>query len=382
MAIRMTTLVLLSVSAGAGHVRAAQALQAWCERDHPGVTAVHLDVMDFVPKLFRRIYADSYVTLVERAPSLWGYLYGATDRMDGDARRTRIRQMIERLNTRRLVKRLGELAPDHVVCTHFLPAQLLSRLRARGEFSAPTWVQVTDFDVHQLWIHRHLDGYFAADDEVAFRMRDRGLAVADVHVTGIPIMPAFAVQLDRAQCAREIGVDPQRPTILMMSGGMGVGAIDRLAERVLVACPQAQVIALAGRNAALLARLTTLAEAHGGRLRPLGFTKTIERVMACADLAVTKPGGLTSAECLAVGLPMVVISPIPGQEERNADFLLERGAALKAYDAAGLEFRVRALMDDRERLARMRQAALAVGRPQAARDVLRRVLGATAQGRA
>ncbi len=95
---------------------------------------------------------------------------------------------------------------------------------------------------------------------------------------------------------------------------------------------------------------------------------------------MTKPGGLTSAECLAVGLPMVVISPIPGQEERNADFLLERGAALKAYDAAGLEFRVRALLDDRERLARMRRAALAVGRPHAARDVLRRVLGATAMG--
>lgn len=158
-----------------------------------------------------------------------------------------------------------------------------------------------------------------------------------------------------------------------MSGGFGVGAIDELAERLL-RLPGCQVIALAGRNAKLLATLRELAARHPGRLFPLGFTTTIERVMACADVAVTKPGGLTSSECLAVGLPMVVISPIPGQEERNAIHLLEQGAALHACDAAAVEYRVGELLADPLRRAAMADAARRTGRPHAARAVLDVVL--------
>ncbi len=179
-------------------------------------------------------------------------------------------------------------------------------------------------------------------------------------------MPVFAEKRDRGDCARELGLDPEKTTLLMMSGGFGVGAIDELAERVLRASPEVQVVALAGKNQALLGRLKRLGERHPGRLFPQGFTRTIERVMACADLAITKPGGLTTAECLAVGLPLIVISPIPGQEERNATYLLEHGAALMAYDAAGLEYRVRQLLAEPQRLRAMRAAAKRLGRPDAA----------------
>ncbi len=136
-------------------------------------------------------------------------------------------------------------------------------------------------------------------------------------------------------------------------------------------------MALAGRNEKLLADLRRLAEAHPGRLHPQGFTRTIERIMAASDLAVTKPGGLTSSECLAMGLPMILVNPIPGQEERNADCLLEGGAALKAYDGAGLEYRVKSLLEDPGRLAGLRARALAMGAPKAAERVLRKVLGPT-----
>jgi processive 1,2-diacylglycerol beta-glucosyltransferase len=135
-----------------------------------------------------------------------------------------------------------------------------------------------------------------------------------------------------------------------------------------------QFVTMAGRNETLLAELRTLSQRFPGRLFPLGFTRTVERVMAASDLAVTKPGGLTTSECLAMGLPMVVVSPIPGQEERNADYLLENGAALKAYDEAGLEFRVRSLLEHPDRLDRLRQAATALGKPGAAGSVLDAVL--------
>jgi processive 1,2-diacylglycerol beta-glucosyltransferase len=330
--------------------------------------------MEHVPKLFRKVYADSYLKVVERHPALWGYLYHTSDKQKPDSTLTRLRTALERLNTRSFVKHLDELNPDVVICTHFLPAQILSRLIAKGRFTKPVWTVVTDFDVHALWVHPHLSGYCAAAEEIAWRMRDRGLADTPIAVTGIPIMPAFSQTLDRTACAREYGLDPTKPTFLMMSGGFGVGAIDQLAERLLSIHADFQLIALAGRNAELLARLQTLAAKHPGRLWPQAFTRTIERLMACADLAISKPGGLTTSECLAVGLPMLVVSPIPGQEERNSDYLLENGAGLKAHDAAGLEYRVRELLKHPERLTALRTNAQRIGRPDAAGRVLDEVL--------
>lgn len=369
------SVVVISVSAGAGHVRAAQALEAAAQRWHPGVAVTHIDLMDLVPKLFRTAYADSYIKLVERHPAVWGYLYSKTDREKADSALDRLRIAVERLNTRKLKQVLQALDPDHVICTHFLPAQVLSRKIRKGSFKKPVWVQVTDFDLHALWVHDHMRGYFAANDEVAWRMKERGIPGETIHVTGIPIMPVFGEKRSRAECAAELGLDPRKTTLLMMSGGAGVGGIDALAGRLLELDRDFQLVALSGKNRKLLGRLGALARRHPKRLFPLGFTGTIERVMSASDLAITKPGGLTTSECLAVGLPMIVISPIPGQEERNADFLLENGAALKAWGPAALAYRVALLLRNPKRLAALRTGALRIGKPGAARSVLSIVLG-------
>jgi processive 1,2-diacylglycerol beta-glucosyltransferase len=245
---------------------------------------------------------------------------------------------------------------------------LLSRARAKGRQTPPLWVQVTDFDVHALWIHPHVDRYCVASEEVAFRLADRGVPRDRISVTGIPVMPQFSAQLDRTTCAAELGVDARRFTVLMMAGGAGVGSLDELAARLLPG--DLQLIVLAGRNAELLRKLRTLAKRHPGRLFPLGFTTTVERVMATADLVVTKPGGLSVSECLATGRPMLLVSPIPGQEERNADYLLEAGAAVKAMDGATLAYKLGRLIADPARLAAMSEAAHRIATPHAARDVI------------
>lgn len=368
-------IAVFSVSAGAGHVRAAQALQATAERWYPGVDVVHVDLMELVPKLFKAIYADTYLKVVEHHPAFWGYLYDKTDREKVDSALSRFRVAVERLNTQKLARVLRDLAPDHVICTHFLPAQLLSRKVRKGSFRAPVWVQVTDFDVHALWLHDRMSGYFAANDEVAWRMAERGIPPATVHVTGIPIMPAFGEPPSRCKSATEFNLDPTRKTLLLMAGGAGIGGLEQLAERLLGLDGDFQLIALAGRNERLLASLREIAARHPRRLIPLGFTRVIERVMAASDLVITKPGGLTTSECLAMGLPMIVVSPIPGQEERNADFLLENGAALKACDAGALAWRVARLLDEPRELERLRANAARLGRPDAARSVLAIVLG-------
>jgi len=367
-------ILLLSVSAGAGHTRAAEAIRCCAAVPGSGVTAIHLDVMDFVTPLLRNIYTDFHISLVSRAPTLWGYLYQVTNRAQPDGVLQRTRRWLERQNARRLLKAITTVKPDAIICTHFLPAEILSGLTASGDLACPVWVQVTDFDLHRMWVHEHMAGYFAANDEVAFRMRGQGIASDAIHVVGIPIMPVFAQPLARSTCAREFGLDPCKATLLLMGGGAGLGSLEKIAQRLLAANLDFQLIVLAGNNGAALAALRQLALRHPGRLWAQGHTKQVERLMACSDVVITKPGGLTTAECLALGLPMIINAPIPGQEERNADFLLEQGVALKATDGVTLEYRVRHLLAHPEKLTDMRGKAWALGLPHAAQDVLDIVL--------
>ena len=281
---------------------------------------------------------------------------------------------MERTAAHNLTGWLRELSPDHVVCTRLLAAQCLAHLVAKGVWDRPVWVVVADFDCRRLWLNRGVTGYFVASDEVAFRMRERGPEGARLEVTGIPVMPAFGSRPDRAACAAEVGMDPGRLTFLMMAGGAGLSSMEDAVGRLLRLPGDFQIVALAGHSVELLNRLRRMS-AGDRRLFPMGFTHTVERVMACSDVVITKPGGLTTSECLAAGLPMIVVSQIPGQEERNADYAAERGAALKAIDEATLAYRVGRLLSEPGLLPALRQAAAALGRPGAAGDILRVVLG-------
>lgn len=367
-------ILLLSVSAGSGHLRAAEALRAQAALEDVAVSASHLDVMQFVSAAFRKVYTDFYITLVDRHPALWGYLYRLTNDAPPDGSLQKIRRAIERLSTRSLRREIDAWQPDAIICTHFLPAELLARMRRNGSLDCPVWVQVTDFDLHRMWVHDGITGYFAATDEVAFRMAALGIPPASIHVTGIPVMPAFRAPGTRADCAAGLGLDAQRSTILLMGGGAGLGKLDAVAARLLALPHDFQLIVMAGNNLPALQALQALATRYPGRLLAQGYTDKVEQLMACADLVITKPGGLTTSECLAMGLPMIINAPIPGQEERNADFLLEQGVALKAIDAITLDYRIDLLMTHPAKLADMAARARALGRPDAARAVLDTVL--------
>lgn len=372
-------ILILSVSAGAGHARAAEAIRAQANIDYPHETVVHVDVMQYATAGFRKVYTDFYMHLVNKAPSLWGYLYHYSNEAKRDSTLENLRRRLERWNAKALMRFIAEFRPDAIICTHFLPAEILSRLLSRGELDCPVWVQVTDFDLHRMWVHDRMHGYFAANEEVAFRMREHGILDEQIHVTGIPIMPAFTQVLEREVCAAELTCDPSKTTVMLMSGGGGVGDMASLARRILempvdMQDEAFQLIVLTGKNQQAFNALQSMRSEYSGRLYPVGFTREVERLMACADLIVTKPGGLTTSECLAMRLPMIVNAPIPGQEERNADYVLESGAAMKAVDESALCFRIQQLLREPQRLRQMRQAAASIATPNAAKSVITTVM--------
>ncbi|MEB0161300.1 glycosyltransferase [Glaciimonas sp. CA11.2] len=355
-------------------MRAAEALKA-CAAAYPGTEIVHWDAMDYVSAGFRAIYTDFYLHLVNRHPAVWGYVYQKSDSAHPDATMQKLRRMMERVSTRKLRAAVNLYAPDAIICTHFLPAEMLSREISSQRLACPVWVQVTDFDLHSMWLQPQMQGYFAASEEVAFRMRAKGIPATSVYVTGIPVMPAFSQTLKRVACAAALGLDAQRPIILLMSGGAGIGDLDKTVQSLLNMKDNGfecdfQLVALAGKNLELQNNLQHIVAQHPHRLKALGFSDQVEKLMACADLVITKPGGLTTSECLAMGVPMIIHSPIPGQEERNADYLLEQGAALKAVDLTALNYRLQLLLQNPHLLAELRERCLALGRPRAGREVL------------
>jgi processive 1,2-diacylglycerol beta-glucosyltransferase len=391
----MSRLLLISVSAGNGHVRAAQALAAaaGAEKapDAPQVT--HLDAMQFVASGFRKAYTDGYLALINRYPDLWSYLHRKTDNTPHTATSQKLRRAVERLSSVALLRAVRRHDADAIVCTHFLPAELLLREQRQGRLACPIWMQVTDYDLHNMWLVPELAGYFAATPEVAHRMRAAGLPADRIHITGIPVMPAFSERgnaapgdaalgdaapgdaaLGRNRCAARLGLDAARPVVLMASGGAGVGDLPAMVERALGRPGRFQIISVAGRNEAAKQALDALAAQHAGRLLSIGFTSEMHTLMAAADLVVTKPGGLTISECLALGRPMLLVSPIPGQEQHNAGYLMEEGAAWLAYDAVSLEYKLQRLMSEPAALAAMASRSAALGKPHAARDVLAHVL--------
>ena len=363
--------LILSASSGAGHVRAAQALEKAFEAR--GDCAVeHVDALDYTSKLFQKIYNEAYIALVRRTPGLMGLLY---DRADRPWRHLSRRLALDRLNTGPMIRLLRRVQPDLCVATHFLPAEIIAWLKAKRKIRARHVIVVTDFDVHAMWLCRTVDRYCVAVDEAAEYLARIGVPREALRVTGIPIDPVFAEPKSRREARRRLGLDLDRTTLLVSAGGYGVGPIERLVADLLALGRPWQIVAVAGRAEQVRERLTVLARRAtklrdaATRLHVVGFTDVMDEWMAAADLLVGKAGGLTVSEALARALPMAIIQPIPGQEERNADHLLERGAAIRCNNLPAAVWKIARLMDDPARLARMGVAARAMARPRAASEI-------------
>lgn len=356
--------MVLSAASGAGHVRAAEALVS--AFGAAGLRANHVEVLQYTNALFKKIYADLYVELVNRRPHLLGMLYDALDRPWEFQRR---RLALDRLNTRPLVRLLKEENPSHAICTHFLPAEILVHLRRKRILEIPVGVVVTDFDAHAMWLYRGVDWYFVACEETKVHLSELGIPPETIHVTGIPIDPAFSVRMPKKEARLGLGLDPDRTTVLVSAGGFGVGPVESLVRSLHKVRHPIQIAVVCGRNAPLARRLAAFGEG-GHPMRVVGYTTEMDIWMAASDLLVGKAGGLTSSEALARGLVLVIVNPIPGQEERNSDHLLEEGVAIRCNNLPALAYKIDALLGDRARFARMRSAATCAGRPDAARDIV------------
>jgi processive 1,2-diacylglycerol beta-glucosyltransferase len=363
--------LVLSASAGAGHIRAAQAVERAINEMGVARSVRHVDTLDYTNKLFRRLYSKAYIDLVNNAPEVLGWLY---DQLDKPWKNERRRLALDKLNTRPFVKLLKEYQPDVVVCTHFLPAEIISWLRAKERLHCPQVIVVTDFDVHAMWLCHHYEHYFVALDETREHMIKIGIPPAKLTVSGIPIDPVFAQSKDKQSMRRKHNLKADVTTILVSAGGFGVGSIEHLMSSLLELRHPAQIISICGRNEEMKRQIDELAArvpaGHHVAVKALGYTTEMDELMAASDIVLGKPGGLTTSEALARGLVFVIVNPIPGQEERNSDHLLEEGVAIRCNNLPVLAYKVDKLLDDKVRFAAMQANARRLARPRAAYDIV------------
>jgi processive 1,2-diacylglycerol beta-glucosyltransferase len=366
-----SSVVVLSAAAAAGHLRAADALVTAFEAK--GASAHHVEVLRYTNPIFRKIYSDLYVELMTRQPDFLGWMYKALDRPWQFQKR---RLALNRLNTGPFVKLLKQENPKLALCTHFLPAEILVHLRKKKVFDIPIGVIVTDWDAHAMWLLHNVDWYFVACEETKVYLSALGIPPESIYVTGIPIDPVFGIEKPKRETRIRLGLDPDRITLLVSVGGFGVGPVESLVRAIQEVQHPVQVVIICGRNARLESRLKNLPEARHP-MKIIGFTSEMDSWMAASDLLVGKSGGLTSSEALARGLVLVVVNPIPGQEERNSDHFLEEGVAIRCNNLPALPFKIDTLLSDKERFSRMRQAVKLLARPHAASEIVSIVLGSS-----
>jgi processive 1,2-diacylglycerol beta-glucosyltransferase len=371
--------LVLSAAVGAGHLRAAQAVELALKQVDPTAEVQSLDVLEFTNAAFRRVYGKAYLDLVNKAPHVLGYFYDLMDRPPSSQRKAdRLRLALEKLNMTAFLRFLKSEPWDIVVNTHFLPAELIASLRKSEKLSTPQFTVTTDYETHRLWVNQPCDHYFSATGEGAAYLRHWGVPEGDVTVSGIPIHPAFSEPKDRAACLARFGLTGDRPIVVQLSGGFGVGPIEKIFRGILEVDVPIEVVVVTGRNEKVKAQLEQIAVPPAHRATILGFTEHMDALMAVSDIVVSKPGGLTTSEVLASGAAMAVINPIPGQESRNSDYLLEKGAAVKINNVATLAYKLAPLLRDPAQLARIKENARRVAKPRAAFVIAERALGWTA----
>jgi len=366
--------LILSASAGAGHVRAAQAIEQAILQTSAAREVRHIDTLQYTSKLFRNLYSKAYIDMVNRMPDALGWLY---DQLDKPWKNERRRLAFDKLNTRPFVRMLREHQPDITICTHFLPAEIISWLKAKRKLATRQAIVVTDFDVHAMWLCHHYEHYFVALDETREHLKKLGIPQEKISATGIPIDPVFAIQRDKVVMREKHGLDRDLTTILVSAGGFGVGPIRHLVSSLLELQHPVQVIAICGKNAELKRELeqasANVSRTSGHVMKVIGYTTEMHELMAASDILLGKPGGLTTSEALAAGLIFVIVNPIPGQEERNSDHLLEEGVAIRCNNLPVLAYKIDRLLDDPRRLAEMQANSSRLARPRAAFDIIEKL---------
>jgi processive 1,2-diacylglycerol beta-glucosyltransferase len=377
-------ILILCKSTGTGPRRGAQAVAFALRRLDPSAIVHDVDILQLDYAWLQRRAVKNGVKIQEQEPHRLARLYDLAGKPSSERRYSLADRF--RFWQRDLRGRFGnywmlrsflpflQSEPWDVIVNFGATGGMIAQLRQQGKLHAPQFLVTTDFYTHRANYAKHYEHYFVATEEGATHLKTLGAKKKQISVTGTPVQPEFSETKDRDQCLRAHGLSGDYPIVLQMTGGLGLGPVEKIFAALLAVKTPLEIAVVAGRNQELKQRLEKTVVPPQHRAKIFGLTDRIDELMRAADVLVSKSGGMTSAEALACGLAMVIIEPFPGLEAQNCDFLLENGIAIKNQHLETLPFQLTQLFNDPQRLAQMRSNARRLGKPRAAFDIAQYIL--------
>lgn len=359
-------IAILTLSVGAGHLRASSVIESALRDGGDDLEILLVDAIDLARAWFQWVYVGSYWWMLRYAPGAWRNLF---ERRSRKLHRATAPGWVFRRGCIKVLERFRAFAPELVIATEIGAVEIAALAKREGWFDAPILAVQTDYHAEPPWVQAEVDYYCVGSDEARAQLIGWGASAQRILISGVPIDPGFGSRMDRLEVLRSLGLIPRKPVVLVMGGGMGPAPLDEIV-RSLERCElPLQVIAIAGHNRAMRRRLERLRGRVALDLVIFGWTSRVTELMASADLLVTKPGGVTVAEALAAGVPLLLTEPLPGPEERHVRYLVERGAAVYAESLAQIPELASAVLTSPARRARMVKRHREMARPDAAHAI-------------
>lgn len=360
-------ILFITAPIGAGHIKAAQAVSQTITASHPDLQTEICNVFDFFHPIIGNTILKTYLKILGIFPQAYGAMYSWGNQSELALYG---REIVSRFLARRMVNYIDSFQPSVIVCTHATPAGLVAWSKRKGLLSVPAAAIITDFVIHRLWVYPEMDRYFVSHENMVEYLNGYGITRKSVTITGIPVGTPFGRPCDRVEVLKSLTLHQDRKTILIMGGGAGILPMDEILEMCDQLDKPLQFIAIAGKNKQLYNKLSKFESNSKHPIKVLGYVDNVNEIMSAADVLISKPGGMSTSEALALGLPLIIYRPIPGQEEANTRYLLDNKAALRADSLPELMAVMRNLLfADNDELVNLQQQAVRIGRPNAANDI-------------
>lgn len=367
-------ILILHSSAGHGHENAAKAIEEACRLRDPEADVRCVDALDHTARIFSTGYRRTYLFLIDRLPTVWGFFYYLLDNAFLDMLVRPFRRMFNSFFGGGLERLIVSERPDVIVCTHFFPLEVAGWLKKKKKTGARLGVVVTDYLPHYFWAESSADFYAAAIQQTKDGLIKRGVPGSKIRVLGIPIESKFETKRSRQDAAAVLGVKSEFFTALLTSGGAGIGCTGEIAKRLLSLDAPLQILAVCGNNRLLFEELSVLGRTNS-RLKVFSFVKNMEVLMEASDLVIGKSGGLTLTESLSKNKPMVILRPVAGQETRNAECVKLYRAGFVAHSVSEAVSLVLSAMGDRSLFEQLKDGVVRMTKPNAAKDIAVWALG-------
>lgn len=372
----MKKILILYAAYGGGHYSAAKSIKK-CLDDNYEVETEIVDCIEYVNKILNRITTGAYKEMAKKTPNLWGSIYMNSQKGVLGHVSSRANKMMA-VKLKNLIK---EKSPDLVISTHPFSSQMVSYLRRKGKIDCKLVTILTDFAPHDQWLigHECTDAFFVSNERMGKYLKDYGIEPSKIHVTGIPLSDRFSNNFDKKSIYHEFELEESKPVILFFGGGefgLGKDRTLQILDALIHNLPTYQIVAISGRNSKMNTGFKELVHNSNSqdRVKVFDYTNKVPELMSIATIVVTKPGGLTTSESLASNLPMLIINPIPGQEEENAEYLEKHNVAVWLKKKDDPNTVIQELFSNPDKLEKMKENTKLLAKKNSTNDICKIIM--------